>query len=246
MNILLVDDDPLVMEALTVGLGLQWADCTILQASDGETCLDTLHRHHPDVILLDIDLPRRDGLAVLQAIRGVSNVPVIMLSAHTESELQAQALELGADDYITKPFSHLILVARIRAVLRRVELPPPIQATPDYIAGDLAIHFQRHEVTVEGEPVKLTPIEYKLLYHLVRNAGRLLSQQALLERVWGPDYTTSTDYIKVFVSRLRAKLERPGGPHYIETERGLGYRFIRPKVGGWVSPGAGCAAAALA
>ena len=153
-----------------------------------------------------------------------------MLTARGEETDQVRGLELGADDYVVKPFGHLALLARIKAVLRRAELPPPVNAQPDFVAGDLAIHFQSHQVTLRGEPVKLTPVEYKLLYHLVRNAGRLLPHQALLDRVWGADYGATTHHLKVFVSRLRGKLEPAGdaGPRYIETERGVGYRFVRP------------------
>jgi two-component system KDP operon response regulator KdpE len=121
-------------------------------------------------------------------------------------------------------------MARIRAVLRRAELPPPVEALPDFQAGKLAVHFQNQEVTVAGEKVRLTPVEYKLLYHLVRNAGHLLPHEALLNRVWGTDYEASPEYLKVFISRLRAKLRSDGGPEYIETERGRGYRFVRPPV----------------
>jgi two-component system KDP operon response regulator KdpE len=138
-----------------------------------------------------------------------------------------RGLELGADDYVTKPFGHLALLARIKAVLRRAQMPPPVQALPDFVAADLTINFQSHEVTLAGQPVKLTPVEYKLLFHLVRNAGRLMPHQALLDRVWGDDYGATTDYQKVFISRLRAKIERDGR-HFIETERGLGYRFVLP------------------
>ena len=173
-------------------------------------------------------MPRKNGFEVLQEIRRVSDVPVIMLTARGEEIDQVRGLELGADDYVVKPFSHLALLARIKAVLRRAELPPPAQALPDFVAGDLAINFQNQQVTVGGEPVKLTPVEYKLLYHLVRNAGRLMPHQALLDRVWGADYGATEHYLKVFISRLRAKLERPGRARYIETERGLGYRFVRP------------------
>ena len=120
-------------------------------------------------------------------------------------------------------------MARIKAALRRAELPAPVRALPDFEAGDLTIHFQNQEVTVQGEVVRLTPVEYKLLYHLVRNAGHLLPHEALLDRVWGSNYEASAEYLKVFVSRLRAKLRRPGGPEYIETERGRGYRFVRPR-----------------
>jgi two-component system, OmpR family, KDP operon response regulator KdpE len=151
-----------------------------------------------------------------------------MLTARGEDTDQVRGLEAGADDYVVKPFSHLALLARIKAVLRRADLPQPTRTLPDFQAGDLAISFQNHQVTLRGEPVKLTPVEYKLLYHLVRNAGRLMPHEALLDRVWGADYGATTDHLKVYVSRLRAKLETPGQPHLIETERGLGYRFVRP------------------
>ncbi|HEX5504739.1 MAG TPA: response regulator transcription factor [Thermomicrobiales bacterium] len=229
MKILLVDDDPHILDALSVGLQLQWQDAEVFVAADGEAGLRQFYEQTPDVVVLDVTMPRRSGFDVLREIRRVSDVPVLMLTARGEETDQVRGLELGADDYLVKPFSHLVLLARIKAVLRRAELPPPVRALPDFVAGDLAINYQSHEVTVGGAPVKLTPVEYKLLYHLARNAGRLMPHQALLDRVWGADYVATTDYLKVFVSRLRAKLERPGGPHYIETERGLGYRFARPR-----------------
>jgi two-component system KDP operon response regulator KdpE len=232
MKILVVDDDPHILDALTVGLALQWPDCEVIAGRDGEEGLELFFEREPNVVVLDVNMPRKNGFEVLQAIRQVSDVPVLMLTARGEEAAQVRGLELGADDYLVKPFSHLVLLARIRAVLRRAELPPPAEALPDFQAGPLGIHFGDHRVTVDGEPVKLTPVEYKLLYHLVRNAGRVMPHQALLDRVWGADYLASTDYLKVFVSRLRAKLERPGGPRYIETERGLGYRFVRPKAAG--------------
>jgi two-component system KDP operon response regulator KdpE len=165
----------------------------------------------------------------------VSDVPVLLLTARGEEHDQVRGLELGADDYVVKPFGHLALLARIKAVLRRAALPPPVNARPDLVAGDLAINFQSHQVTLRGAQVRLTPVEYKLLYHLARNAGRLLPHQTLLDRVWGDDYGATTHHLKVFVSRLRAKLEPEGGQRYIETERGLGYRFARP---GGVRPAA--------
>jgi DNA-binding response OmpR family regulator len=230
MKILVIDDDPQILDAVTIGLQLQWQDCTVLTATDGERGLDCFYQHDPDVVLLDVAMPRKNGFEVLQEIRRVSDVPVIMLTARGEETDQVRGLELGADDYVVKPFSHLALLARIKAVLRRAELPQPVRAQPDFVAGDLAINFQDHRVTLRGQPVKLTPIEYKLLYHLVRNAGRLMPHQALLDRVWGSDYGATTDHLKVYISRLRAKLEPdPNGPRYIETERGLGYRFVRPK-----------------
>ena len=228
MKVLIVDDDPRVRDALEIGIQLQWQDATVLTAENGEAGLDRFFDEEPDVVLLDVNMPRMTGFDVLKAIRQVSDVPVIMLTARGDDVDQVRGLELGADDYVAKPFSHLALMARIKAVLRRAELPPPVQALPDFQAGDLAIHFQNENVTMSGEAVKLTPVEYKLLYHLVRNAGHLLPHQALLDRVWGSNYDASPEYLKVFVSRLRAKLRRPGGPEYIQTERGRGYRFVRP------------------
>jgi two-component system, OmpR family, KDP operon response regulator KdpE len=231
MKVLVVDDDQRIRDALEIGVQLQWQDAKVLTAADGETGLDLFFNEEPDIVLLDVTMPRMNGFEVLKAIRQVSDVPVIMLTARDEDVDQVRGLELGADDYIGKPFSHLALMARIKAALRRAELPAPVQALPDFQAGDLAIHFQNQEVTVQGEAVKLTPVEYKLLYHLVRNAGHLLPHEALLDRVWGSNYEASPEYLKVFVSRLRAKLRRPGGPEYIETERGRGYRFVRPHDG---------------
>jgi DNA-binding response OmpR family regulator len=229
MKILVVDDDPHMREALTISLELHWDDATILAAKDGEEGLRLFAEHDPDVVLLDVSMPGKDGFLVLREIRQRSDVPVLMLTARGDETAQVRGLEFGADDYVVKPFSHLALLARIKAVLRRAALPPPVRALPDFTAGALAIHFQNQEVTVNGERVNLTPIEYKLLYHLVRNAGRVLPQQTLLNRVWGEDYDATSDYLKVYISRLRAKLERQGDAHYIETVRGLGYRFIRPK-----------------
>jgi two-component system KDP operon response regulator KdpE len=230
MKILVVDDDPQILDAMTIGFQLQWQDSEVIPATDGEAALQAFYEHDPDVVVLDVAMPVMNGFEVLQEIRRVSDVPVIMLTARAGEIDQVRGLELGADDYVSKPFSHLALQARVKAVLRRHELPPPVRALPDFVAGDLAINFQNQQVTLHGEAIKITPVEYKLLYHLVRNAGRLMPHQALLDRVWGPDYGATPDYLKVFISRLRAKIEQdPAGPRFIENERGLGYRFIRPK-----------------
>lgn len=229
MKVLVIDDDPHVRDALEVGIQLQWQDAQVICAENGEAGIDRFFNEEPDIVLIDVTMPRMNGYEVLQTIRRVSEVPVIMLTGRTEDVDQVRGLELGADDYVTKPFSHLALMARMRAVLRRAELPPPVQALPDFRAGELAIHFQNQTVTLAGEPVNLTPVEYKLLYHLVRNSGHLLPHEALLERVWGSDYEASPEYLKVFISRLRAKLRHQGGPEYIQTERGRGYRFVRPR-----------------
>jgi DNA-binding response OmpR family regulator len=229
MKILVVDDDARLREALEVGLRLQWEDTQVIAAADGEAGVEAFFEINPDVVLLDVSMPRKDGFEVLRDIRRVSDVPVIMLTGRAEDTDQVRGLELGADDYVAKPFSHLALIARIKAARRRAELPPPVNALPDFEAGDLAIHFQNQEVTLRGEPVNLTPVEYRLLYHLVRNAGHVVPHQALLDRVWGSEYDAGPEYLKVFVSRLRSKLRSPGGAEYIETERGRGYRFVRPR-----------------
>jgi two-component system KDP operon response regulator KdpE len=204
--------------------------------------------HVPDVVVLDLSLPQKSGFEVLQDIRRVSDVPVVILTSHDEVADEVRGLELGADDYVTKPFNHIALVARIRAVLRRAELPPPVDAAPDFVAGDLTINFQAHQVTLRGQPVNLTPMEYKLLYHLARNAGHLLPHQTLIDRVWGEDYGATSEHLRVFISRLRAKLEPDGddGPRYIETERGLGYRFVRASARAPQGPRAGVAPPARA
>ncbi len=228
MKILLVDDDPAILDAVSIGFRFQWQDSTVITAPDGEQGLLAFYEHDPDVVVLDVTMPQKNGFDVLREIRRVSDVPVLMLTSRGDETDQVRGLEQGADDYVVKPFSHLALMARIKAVLRRAELPAPVRTMPDFEAGELAVHFDSQQVSVRGEPVRLTPLEYKLLYHFVRNPGRLLPHRLLLDRVWGEDTYPNPDYIKVFVSRLRSKLERPGGPRYIETERGAGYRFVRP------------------
>ena len=205
MKILVIDDDQPILDALSVGFQLQWQDATVLVASDGDAGLRAFYEHAPDVALLDVAMPGKSGFEVLQEIRRTSDVPVIMLTARGEELDQVRGLELGADDYVVKPVRHLALLARIKAVLRRAEMPPPIQALPDFTAGDLTIDFHSHQVTLRGTPVKLTPMEYKLLYHLARNAGRVLPHQTLLDRVWGIEYGATPDHLKVIMSRLRAE-----------------------------------------
>jgi two-component system KDP operon response regulator KdpE len=228
MKILVVDADAKVSEGVTTAVQLQWHDATILTATAGEAGLRTFFDHDPDIVLLEVELPDLSGIDILRQIRRVSDVPILMYSARTEEIDQVRALELGADEYVTKPCGYLVLIARIKAALRRAELLPPARALPDLVVGDVMINFRDRRVTAHGQPVKLTPVEYKLLYHLVRNAGRLMPHDALLDRVWGAEYGHTPDHLKVFISRLRSKIEQPGGPHYIETERGVGYSFIHP------------------
>jgi DNA-binding response OmpR family regulator len=227
VKILVVDDDPNILHALTVGFRLQWPDSTVVPAADGDAALAAFHANDPDVVLLDVAMPGKSGFEVLEEIRRFSETPVIMVTARGEEAHQVQGLELGADDYVVKPFGHLALVARIRAVLRRSDAQS--RTPPDFVAGDLTVKFATREVTLAGEPVKLTPVEFKVLDHLVRNAGRLVTHETLIRRALGHQDEPSGDYLKVFVSRLRAKIE-VDGRRFIETERGLGYRFVRPLV----------------
>jgi DNA-binding response OmpR family regulator len=228
MKILIVDDDRSIVEAVTIGLELQWEDVQVVSAPDGEKGLDLFAQESPDLTLLDINMPRMNGWEMLRRVREVSDAPVILLTARGEELDKVKGLELGADDYLTKPFSHLELFARIKAVLRRVEGIAPASALPSFVSGNLTVNFDSREVTVGGEPVKLTPTEYNLLYLLVRNAGRVLTFDTLLARVWGDEYRSETDYLKTYVSRLRRKLgDDPEHPRYIITERGTGYRFAR-------------------
>ncbi|HUS16911.1 MAG TPA: response regulator transcription factor [Chloroflexia bacterium] len=228
MKFLIVDDDPAIVEAVSIGLQFQWQDAEVFTAADGEAGLKRFGELAPDVTLLDVNMPRLTGFEVLTRIREVSDAPVLMLTARGDEMSKVRGLELGADDYLVKPFSHLELFARIKAVLRRTDLPAPISAAPSFVSGPLTVNFDSREVTVAGQPVKLTPTEYKLLYQLVRNAGRVLPFDTLLGKVWGDEYRGDMDYLKTYVSRLRKKLgDDSENPRYIITERSVGYRFAR-------------------
>ncbi len=228
MKILIVDDDHDLLEALGLGLQLQWQGIELVTATDGEAALERFFDETPDVVLLDVGLPLLDGFEVLRRIRQVSDTPVLMLTARGEELDKVRGLEIGADDYVTKPFSPLELLARIKAVLRRSELPPPVRVAPDFKADDLTVNFDSQEVRRGDQPIALSATEYRLLFQLVRNAGHVMPRETLLARVWGDEYRDQTDYLKVYISRLRAKLEDdPERPRFILTERGLGYRFAR-------------------
>jgi two-component system KDP operon response regulator KdpE len=201
----------------------------VISAGTGKEALDLVEHESPDLVLLDVGLPDIDGFKVLEEIRFFSDVPVVMLTARDDTIDKVRGLELGADDYVTKPFNHLELLARIKAVLRRLDMPPPKSRAPSFRSGDMEMDFASQEVRVKGDHVKLTPTEYKLLYHLVRNAGHTLTHGTLLAKVWGREYRDEVDYLRVYVRRLRDKLgDDPEKPRYIRTERGLGYRFLRP------------------
>ena len=228
MKILIVDDEPDVIKVVTMSFQMHQPAWEVLGASDGPEALERIEADHPDVVLLDVGLPEMTGFEVLRQVRLFSDVPVIMLTVKDDEMSKVQGLELGADDYVTKPFGHLELLARVRAVLRRAEALPLAHEQP-FAGGDIQIDFSRRQVTVRGQPVTLTGTEYRLLYHLVRNAGQILTHETLLARVWGRDYTNEISYLKSYINRLRNKLERdPRHPEYILTEHTIGYWF-RPE-----------------
>jgi DNA-binding response OmpR family regulator len=228
MKILIVDDEQSLLDVLSVGFQFHWPEALVLTASDGASGLEVFREHIPDVVVLDVTLPRMSGFEVLREIRQISDAPVLMLTARSDEVDRVRGLELGADDYLAKPFSPLAVMAHIKAVLRRADLPSMSAALPEYVLGDLEIDFSRHLASVANRPVQLTPVEFRLLYHLARNAGRVLPHQLLLERVWGSDFGAGPHHLQVAISRLRGKIERPGGEVRIVTERGLGYRLASP------------------
>lgn len=210
-----------------IRLNLEHDGFEVIEASSGAEALEQLRDRLPDLVLLDVMMPDMDGFETLQLIREISTVPVIMLTAKGEEEDRVRGLELGADDYISKPFSPREMVSRVKAVLRRTELPSAAPHEPIQVDDRLTIDFDRREVFVEGELVPLRPTEFKLLYHLVQNAGWVVPHDQLLAKVWGYEYRDETHYLRLYVNYLRNKLEAdPSNPRYILTERGVGYRFV--------------------
>lgn len=220
-KVLVVDDDHQIREALRRGLRARGYE--VLTAGNGETALDVLAGASVDVVVLDLGLPGIDGHEVIRRLRSFSDVPVVVLSVRESQSEKVTALDAGADDYVVKPFGMDELLARMRAALRRAR---PEEARPKLKFGDLEIDLARQFVTFEGEPVHLTPTEYRLLEALATNAGKLLTHSWLLRRVWGPAYDRESHYVRVYVQQLRQKLgDDPGHPRYIITEPGLGYRW---------------------
>lgn len=224
-RILVVDDDPALLPLVEYTFAKEGYD--VYTASDGRQALREFFAQRPDLVILDIMMPGMDGWETCRRIREVSDVPVLMLTARGQDEDIIHGLELGADDYMTKPFSIKVLLARARAVLRRAALPPPDYGEPTTYGDDyLTVDLKERRVTVKGEPVKLTPTEYRLLAYLVQNAGQVLTFQQILQNVWGWEYQDDLDYVRVYVWHLRQKLEEdPKNPRYILTELGAGYRF---------------------
>ena len=226
MRILAVDDEPEVIEIVKLCFHLRWPEAEVIAAGTGQEALAAIEGQAPDLVLLDIMLPDIDGFEVCEEVRRFSDVPIIMLTARDAEVERVRGLEMGADDYITKPFSHLELLARSRAVLRRYQNQPPAVGET-FQSGNFQMDYAARRVTVDDKQVRLTPIEYGLLYHLTRNAGRVLAHRTLLAKVWGREYTSELEYLKVYIRRLRNKLcEEMGATISIESERGVGYRLV--------------------
>lgn len=224
-RILVVDDEERMVRFIR--LNLEHDGFRVVEAFRGTQAIDRIRSTLPDLILLDIMLPDIDGFEVLKTIREISNVPVIMLTAKGEEDDRVRGLELGADDYITKPFSPRELVSRVRAVLRRTEVAGGSTHGLIEVDDRLKLDFDRHEIWVDGKLVNLRPTEYRLLYHLVQNAGWVISHDQLLANVWGYEYRDEPHYVRLYINYLRKKLEKdPANPQYILTERGVGYRFV--------------------
>ena len=222
--VLIVDDDLAIIKFLRANLKA-WG-YEVLAAMDGAEALQALEMELPDLVILDIMMPKMDGFEVCRRLREWSQLPVIMLSARGDIEDKVKCLNLGADDYITKPFGVGELIARVKAVSRRTEAAAAIPDQPTFTSGDLKINFAQRLVTVAGKEVKLTPTEYRLLQEFVLNAGKVLTHKYLLNKVWGPDYQEEKEYLHVFIHRLRAKLERdPTDPRHIMSMPGMGYQF---------------------
>jgi len=223
-RILIVDDDIGVVKS--VRANLQARDWETVVAMDGVEALEAIGREQPDLVILDITMPRMDGFEVCRQVREWSRIPIIMLSARHDVEEKVKCLNMGADDYVTKPFGVNELAARVTAVLRRTKESGAEPTAPDFSSGDLRVNFVERRVTVRGREVKLTPTEYNLLQELVLGAGRVFSHSTLLGRVWGPEYADEREYLHVFVGRLRKEIEPdPQHPQYIITVPGVGYRF---------------------
>jgi two-component system KDP operon response regulator KdpE len=223
--VLVVDDESRMIRFVRMNLELEGFQ--VAEASNGLEALEKVRDELPDLVVLDVMMPEMDGFETLERLREISTVPVIMLTVKGDEEDRIRGLELGADDYVTKPFSPRELASRIRAVLRRAEMPSPVAKTIIDVDDHLQIDFRQREVIVGGERVRLRPTEYRLLYHLVNNAGWVMTHEMLLSKVWGYEYREEAGLLRLYITYLRKKIEpEPGNPRYIFTERGVGYRFV--------------------
>lgn len=229
MKVLIIEDSPDIVDTVTLCFELRWPEVEVISTAGGKKGIALIKTENLSLVILDLGLPDMDGFEVLKDVRTFSDVPVIIVTVRGDEVDRVRGLELGADDYITKPFSHIELLARIKAVLRRTQLQRFETGRKMFSSPRLTIDFTSRAVTVDGNPVRLTPIEYNLLQYLVVNADTVLTHWALLEKVWGEEYTNAPEYLKVYIQRLRNKLEEdPSNPKLIISERGIGYKFAAP------------------
>jgi|SRR3990172_1223276 len=225
-KVLLVDDDAELTRLVEVWLERNGYETIV--ASDGLSGLRHLYEARPDLVILDVMMPRVDGWEMCRRIREVCDVPIVMLTAKVETADRVRGFDLGADDYITKPFDFPELLARVKAILRRTPAGGSKDKGIDYHNGDLQVDFDTYKVYSRGEWVRLSPTEFRLLAYLIRNNGQVVTRRQILTNVWGSDYVEEADYVKVYVRYLREKIEDdPRNPRFIITERGLGYRFVK-------------------
>ena len=223
--ILIVDDEARMRRFIRMNLELEGYQ--VIEAQNGLEALDQLRQHNPELVVMDIMMPELDGFETLRMIREISTVPVILLTVKSDEEDKIRGLGLGADDYITKPFSPRELSSRVEAVLRRAQWPAPQPRTTLRIDDRLSVDFNRHQAIVNGERIDLRPTEYRLLSHLIQNAGWVIPHDTLLAKVWGYEYREETHYLRLYINYLRKKIEEdPANPKYILTERAVGYRFL--------------------
>ncbi|MET9362338.1 response regulator [Streptomyces sp. NPDC006632] len=228
-RVLVVEDEPQIVRALVINLKARKYE--VDAAPDGASALQLAAARHPDVVVLDLGLPDMDGVDVIRGLRGWTRVPILVLSARHTSDEKVEALDAGADDYVTKPFGMDELLARLRAAVRRAEPVGGADGADDVVTVEtegFTVDLAAKKVNRAGRDVRLTPTEWHLLEVLVRNTGRLVSQKQLLQEVWGPSYGTETNYLRVYMAQLRRKLELdPSHPRHFITEPGMGYRFER-------------------
>jgi len=224
-RILVVDDEPQLTRVLRTGLKSHGYD--VRAAADGLAGFEAFTDWHPDLVITDLAMPNVDGLELTRRLRAISQVPIIVLSAKGEEKTKVEALDLGADDFVTKPFGIDELLARVRASLRRAKAPATNETTQTILeAGDFHVDLETREVTVRGKPVHLTPKEFDLLVYFIRHSGKVLTHRTLLAALWGGNYVEQNEYLRVFVGNLRRKLEpEVATPRYILTEPWIGYRF---------------------
>jgi two-component system, OmpR family, KDP operon response regulator KdpE len=221
-RILVVDDEPQIRRSLQVNL--ETKGYAVETVDSGERALTAFHNRHPDIVILDLIMPGMNGVTVVRRMRESSTVPIIVLSAMGDERHKVDALETGADDYMTKPFGMEELLARIRSLLRRAAGAHGAQ--PVFVTGSLSVNFDRREVALDDKLVKLTPTEYDLLKYMIEHADKVLTHRMLLQQVWGQAYVDQAQYLRVFVGQLRKKLEKnPTRPKFILTDPGVGYRF---------------------